>query len=64
MSAQSLCIFATALQMLLVEQTYVRQTQQRVEKLEQVGLSFSPDELSKVGGDITARCEKKFKNQK
>jgi hypothetical protein len=64
MSTQALCNFASALQAFLAEQTYVRQTQERVEKLEQVGLSFSPDELSKVGGDITARCEEQFKNHK
>ena len=64
MSTQSLCNFAAALQTFLAEQAYIRHTRERVEKLAQIGLSFSPDELSKANGDITAPGEKQFKNHK
>ena len=64
MTTEALCKLAAALQIFLAEQTYIRQIQERVETLAQVGLSFSPDELSKANGDITAPGEKQFKNHK
>ena len=60
MTTEALCKLAAALQIFLAEQTYIRQIQERVETLAQVGLSLSHDELSKVGGDMNATRRKTF----
>ena len=60
MTTEALCKLAAALKIFVNEREYQRQTQERIETLERAGLSFSPEEFSKVGPDMNAPDEKRL----
>jgi hypothetical protein len=45
MSDAALCLLADALRIWLAEQKYAQETQERIERLEEMGLSFSQTDL-------------------